>query len=136
MTSLTKVAVIGGGAWGTTVASLVSAKADTTLWILEGGVASAINDGHENTSYLPGAALDPALVATADLGRALDGADVVLMAVPSQHFRTVLVEARAAIGPATPFLSLTKGIEAGSLLRMSQVAADVLDGHDPGRSAS
>ena len=76
--------------------------------------------------------LTPDLPATDDLEVALAGADAVLMAVPAQHFRSVLTDARPFIGPTTPFLTLTKGIEHGTLLRMSEVAVEVLDHHDPG----
>jgi glycerol-3-phosphate dehydrogenase (NAD(P)+) len=127
------VTVIGGGAWGTTVASLLSAQTPTTLWALEDEVVEAVRDRHENPLYLPGLALHPSLRATTDLAAALDGTEAVFMAVPSQHYRQVLERARDRIAPDVPFLSLTKGIEAPSLRRMSQVAADVLADHYPGR---
>jgi glycerol-3-phosphate dehydrogenase (NAD(P)+) len=128
-----KVTVIGAGAWGTTAASLLATKADTTVWARESEVAQAINERHENPLFLPGGSLTAALRADDDIGAALEGSDVVLMAVPSRHYRSVLDSARSAIPARTPFLSLTKGIEQGSLLRMSQVAAEVLEGHDADR---
>jgi glycerol-3-phosphate dehydrogenase (NAD(P)+) len=125
--------VIGAGAWGTTVASLLATKVETRVWAREASVVQAINERHENPLFMPGAPLTPSLHASSDLGVALRGAEVVLIAVPSQYYRGVLEAARTAIGPDTPFLSLTKGIEDGSLLRMTEVAAAVLDGHNPDR---
>jgi glycerol-3-phosphate dehydrogenase (NAD(P)+) len=127
------VTVIGAGAWGTTIASLLATKAETTVWAREASVVQAINERHENPLFMPGAPLTPSLHASSDLGAALRDAEVVLIAVPSQYYRGVLHGARTAIAPDTPFLSLTKGIEHGSLLRMTEVAAAVLDEHDPDR---
>jgi glycerol-3-phosphate dehydrogenase (NAD(P)+) len=128
-----RVTVVGGGAWGTTVASLLASKAATTLWAREAEVVEAVNRRHENPLFLPDAPLHPDLLASNDLARALAGADVVLMAVPSGHYRDVLEQAATAIPGDVPFLSLTKGIEERSLLRMSEVAAEVLARHDPDR---
>jgi glycerol-3-phosphate dehydrogenase (NAD(P)+) len=127
-----KIAVIGGGAWGTTIASVATASSDVTLWAREPEVVEGVNVRHENPLFLPGMALSRSLRATSDTSKALSGADAVLMAVPSQHFRGVLTAARPAIERGTPFLTLAKGIEEGSLLRMSEVAAEVLDDHTPG----
>lgn len=128
-----RAAVVGAGAWGTTVASLLAARVDTTVWAREREVVDAVNGRHENPLFLPGASLDPGLRAVADVDDAVAGADVVFVAVPAQHFRSVLEEASSAIGSGTPVLSLAKGLEHGTLLRMSQVAAEVLGGHDPDR---
>ena len=128
-----KVAVIGGGAWGTTIASVLASRADTTIWAREVEVVDTVNRSHQNPLFLPGEPLSPALRASRDLGAALAGAEVVLMAVPSRHYRSVLDTARSAVAGDVPFLSLSKGIEEGSLLRMSQVATEVLAGHDPDR---
>jgi len=102
-----------------------------TVWALEPEVADAINERHENSQFLPGVDLAPELTATADIEAAAGRSDVFLMAVPAQHFRSVLMTARQFIEPSTPFLALTKGIEQGSLLRMSEVAAELLESHDP-----
>jgi glycerol-3-phosphate dehydrogenase (NAD(P)+) len=126
-----RITVVGAGAWGTTMASLLAPTAEVTVWAREPDVAADINERHANQLFLPDIPLSPELVATADLTEAVAGADVVLMAVPSAHFRTVLTEAKDAIGPDVPFVTLTKGIEVGSRQRMSQVAAEVLDTHRP-----
>ncbi|MBT8166709.1 MAG: NAD(P)-binding domain-containing protein, partial [Acidimicrobiia bacterium] len=126
-----KVTVIGAGSWGTTVASVATEAADVVLWARRPDLAEAINSTGLNEDYLPGFALPPGLRATADLGDALDGADVVVMGVPSHGFRRVLEEAGPDIDPRTPIISLTKGLEAGSNMRMTEVVADVLPDHDP-----
>ncbi|NNL12796.1 MAG: NAD(P)-dependent glycerol-3-phosphate dehydrogenase [Acidimicrobiia bacterium] len=126
-----KVTVIGAGSWGTTVASVATEAADVVLWARRPDLAEAINSTGLNEDYLAGFALPPGLRATADLGDALDGADVVVMGVPSHGFRRVLEEAGPDIDPRTPIISLTKGLEAGSNMRMTEVVADVLPDHDP-----
>ena len=124
--------VIGAGAWGTSMASTLATEAEVTIWAREPEVVTAINERHRNELFLPGVSLAPGLTATDQIGPAVSGADAVLVAVPAQHFRAVLSSA-AAITPETPVLTLTKGIEDGSLLRMTQVAAEVLVGHDVDR---
>jgi glycerol-3-phosphate dehydrogenase (NAD(P)+) len=125
------VTVIGAGAWGTTMASLLATRTSTVVWAREPEVVAGIEERHENPLFLPGAELTPALRATADLAAALADAEVVFMATPSQHYRSVLEQAAAHIPPTVPFVSLTKGIEDGSLLRMSEVATSLLVDHDP-----
>jgi glycerol-3-phosphate dehydrogenase (NAD(P)+) len=126
-----KTAVIGAGAWGTTVASLLARQVETVLWARESEVVRSINDAHENAVFLAGTPLSPSLRASTELGQVVEGADLIAMAVPSRYYRAVLREAAPGIGDNTCFLSLAKGIEAASLLRMTQVAAEVLAGHDP-----
>ena len=128
---MTRLAVIGAGAWGSALGSLLAARSEVRMWAREPEVAEAINDRHENPLFLPGVALTTALTATTEIEAVVSDVDAILMAVPAQHFRSVLVSARPFIEASTPFLSLTKGIEDSSLLRMSEVAAEVLEGHDP-----
>jgi glycerol-3-phosphate dehydrogenase (NAD(P)+) len=127
-----QVAVVGAGSWGTTVASMLAPRADTTLWARDPVLAKAIAAG-ENPKYLPGVTLPDELSAGSDLPAALDGADVVVMAVPSHGYRSVLTQGAEAIADETPIVSLTKGIEQNTLMRMTEVTADVLPGHDGGR---
>jgi glycerol-3-phosphate dehydrogenase (NAD(P)+) len=124
-----KVAVIGAGSWGTTVAALACANAPTMLWARNPDVAAAVATRHRNQDYLPDVDLPDALGATSTLAEACEGADVVVMAVPSHGFRTVLADARPLISPDTALVSLSKGIEQGTLLRMTEVIADVLPEH-------
>jgi len=125
-----KIAVVGGGSWGTTVASLVADRAETWLWAREPEVCEAITARHENPLFLPGVRLSVGLTGSPSLGKVLADATAVIMAVPSRFFRSVLQEAAVSIPPDTPLLSLTKGIEGGSLLRMTEVASQVLTGHE------
>jgi glycerol-3-phosphate dehydrogenase (NAD(P)+) len=122
------MAVVGAGSWGTTVASVAASNTPTVLWARRDAVADAINSQHVNPDYL-GAALSPELRATSSLQHAVENADIVVMAVPSQGFRSVLAEAAPHIRPWVPIVSLSKGLESGTMLRMSQVANEVMPGH-------
>ena len=92
-----------------------------------------LNREHRNDDYLPEIELPPALEATASLEEACTGADVVVMAVPSHGFRSVLAAARPTIAPDAAVISLSKGLEQGSGLRMTEVVADVLPDHPTDR---
>lgn len=120
-----KVAVIGAGSWGTTVAALASAHSDTMLWARRGELADEIDREHTNSAYLPGSTLPDTLRATADLAAAVATADVVVMGVPSHGFRDIAVEAAPHLRPGVPVVSLAKGLERGTQLRMSEVAGQV-----------
>jgi glycerol-3-phosphate dehydrogenase (NAD(P)+) len=124
-----KVTVLGAGSWGTTVASLTTALNSTILWARNAEVAAEVNDCHTNATYLPCITLPRRLRATADLEEAVRAADVLIVGVPSQGFRGALEAARAWIRPWVPVVSLTKGIEAESLLRMTQIIEELLPGH-------
>lgn len=123
-----RMAVVGAGSWGTTVASVAASNTPTVLWARRDAVADAINTQHVNPDYL-GAALSPDLRATSSMQEAVENADIVVMAVPSQGFRAVLAEAVPYIRPWVPIVSLSKGLESGTMLRMSQVANEVMPGH-------
>jgi glycerol-3-phosphate dehydrogenase (NAD(P)+) len=124
-----RVAVIGAGSWGTTVAALAATNAPTLLWARRADLAEQITAGHVNPDYLPTFTLPDALRATADLEEACAEADVVVMAVPSHGFRSVLREAAPFIRAWVPVVSLAKGLEQGSLRRMSEVVNEELPGH-------
>jgi glycerol-3-phosphate dehydrogenase (NAD(P)+) len=111
---------------------MLAPRADTTLWARDPMLAKAIAAG-ENPTYLPGVTLPDELSARSDLPAVLDGADVVVMAVPSHGYRSVLSQGAEAIADGTPIVSLTKGIEQHTLMRMTEVTADVLSGHDGDR---
>jgi len=124
-----KIAVLGGGSWGTTVASLVAPRHDTLLWARDPEVARAVREDHENPHYLPGFGLDPGLSATADLEEAVCGADLVVLGVPTSGLRRVLQDAAPYMRPWIPVVSLSKGLERGSHLRMTEVVKEVVPGH-------
>src|SRR5215472_12564968 len=117
---------MGAGMWGTTFAQvLCDAGTPTELWGRHPELAQRINDKHENPGYLPGVPLSPGLRATADPAQALDGADLVVLAVPAQTLRENLARWLALLPPEAALVSLMKGIEHGTHLRMSQVIAEV-----------
>jgi glycerol-3-phosphate dehydrogenase (NAD(P)+) len=126
-----RVAVIGAGSWGTAVAAIACANADAVLWARRPELADTINSTHASPSYLPGIELPASLRATSSLEAACTGADIVVVGVPSHGFRAVLSDARPFIAPNAPVVSLSKGIEQGTLARMTEVIDDVLTGHDP-----
>ena len=121
-----RVAVFSAGSWGTAF-SIVLADAgnDVTLWARREEVAGAISEQRENPEYLPGVELPPQVSATHDIEKALHGADVVVLATPSQTLRVNLTEWAPYVEPGAVFVSLMKGVELGTLERMSQVIAEV-----------
>jgi len=129
---LDKVAVIGAGSWGTTVATIAAASAPTVLWARRPALAETLDRTHQNPDYLPGVALPDTLRATASLEDAVTGSALVVMAVPSHGFRAVLGELAPFIPAGTPVLSLAKGLEQGTHLRMTEVIAQVAPGHSAG----
>lgn len=126
------VTVLGSGSWGTTVASIASRRAATMLWSRRTEQAHEIQTRHTNERYLPGCALPPSLEATDDLEKAVKHADVLVMGVPSHGFRQVLEEVRPMLRAWVPVVSLTKGLEQGTRLRMTQIIDEVLPGHPAG----
>jgi len=126
------VAVLGAGSWGTTLASMLAAGNDTTLWARDAEVAEEITRHHRNPAYLPDIELCPSLRATTDPQTALSAADVVVLAVPSRYFRSVVELVRPEVPVEADLVSVTKGIELETGFRMSEIILDVLD-HDPDR---
>lgn len=126
------VTVIGAGSWGSTVAAIASQHAKTLLWARRPEVAAEIDEQHTNELYLPGFRLPTSLRATADLEEAVCHADVLVMGVPSHGFRAVLEEARKYIRPWVPVISLSKGLEEETHLRMTEIIGDLLPGHPAG----
>ncbi|MEO8600981.1 MAG: NAD(P)H-dependent glycerol-3-phosphate dehydrogenase [bacterium] len=127
-----KVAVIGAGSWGTTVASIAAHNGPTVLWARNADTADEINTRRTNTRYLGTSRVGRELRATADIAEAVCSADVVIMGVPSHGFRSTLELVRDHIRAWVPIISLAKGLEQGSLLRMTQVINEVLPGHPAG----
>ncbi len=124
-----KVTVLGGGSWGTTVANLVAQRHPTMLWARSSSVAAEVNSEHTNESYLPGFRLTERLTATDDLEQALAHAEMLVVGVPTSGMRSTLELARPHVHPWIPVISLSKGFEQGSLMRMTEVISDVLPDH-------
>jgi glycerol-3-phosphate dehydrogenase (NAD(P)+) len=126
------ITVLGAGSWGTTVATICAKRNPTTLWARNDDVVDEINAKHENSRYLGGFALPDSLKATSDLEKAVSDADVLVVGIPSYGFRGVLEQAAPYVRPWIPVVSLTKGFERGTYMRMTEVIKDVL----PGRPAA
>jgi glycerol-3-phosphate dehydrogenase (NAD(P)+) len=121
-----RAAVLGAGAWGTTFAQvLCDAGNDTVLWCRRPSLASAINATHQNADRLGGVLLPDTLLATADPAEALDEAELIVLAVPAQTLRPNLTAWRGLLPHGAILVSLAKGIEHGTLERMSEVIAEV-----------
>ncbi|MEI7914354.1 MAG: NAD(P)H-dependent glycerol-3-phosphate dehydrogenase [Mycobacteriaceae bacterium] len=128
-------AVLGAGAWGTTLAKvLADAGAEVRLWARREDVAAEVNRARTNDAYLPGVVLPEGLRATTDAAAALEGVTTVLLGVPSQSLRSNLEVWRPHIAADATLVSLAKGIELGTLMRMSEVVAAVT-GVAPGQVA-
>ncbi len=129
---MTRVAVIGAGSWGTTVATLMSQKADVVLWARRPELAAAISSEHRNVDYHPDVVLPAELSATASIEEAARGAEVVVLGVPSHGFRDILTTLVPYLPEGVPVVSLAKGLEQGTLLRMTQIVDQVAPGHPSG----
>ena len=122
-----RMTVLGGGSWGTALAHLMAEKGiEVTLLVRNAGQAEAVNQRHENPRYLPGLPLSPALKADTDPQNALRGADICLLAIPCQFMRQALEALTPRIPARSALVCASKGVEIGSLKRMSEVTADVL----------
>lgn len=133
--SAARVAVVGAGAWGTTLAALVARQEPCLLLCRDAAQAERIQASRRNERRLPGIDLPPGLLATADPEALRSAVDLVVIAVPSSHLRAELARIAAVIAPSADVLSVVKGLEAGSLLRMSEVIAEA-GGIDRGRIAA
>ena len=130
---MSKVAVFGAGSWGTAFSVvLADAGNDVTLWARREELCATINEKRENTDYLPGIELPDTVGATHDPEQTVAGAEFVVFAVPSQTLRQNLVDWADTIPRDAVLVSLMKGVEVGSLKRMSEVIAEVT-GADHGR---
>ncbi len=128
-----KVVVLGGGSWGTTVAAICARRGPTLQWVRSPDTAEDINTNHRNTEYLgKDVVLPESLRATNDFTEAANSADVIVMGVPSHGFRSVLVELARELRPWVPVVSLVKGLEQGTNMRMSEIVEEVLPGHPAG----
>ncbi|MFT4044335.1 MAG: NAD(P)H-dependent glycerol-3-phosphate dehydrogenase [Gordonia sp. (in: high G+C Gram-positive bacteria)] len=123
-----RAVVMGAGSWGTATAKvLADAGTETILWARRDELAAEINTKHTNSAYLAGIELPATLTATSVAAEALPGADVVVCAVPSQALRANLTQWRPHLDPGVTLVSLAKGIETATLMRMSEVIAEMTD---------
>lgn len=123
---MTRAAVMGSGSWGTAFAMvLADAGTEVTVWGKDAEAVHAIAHTHQNPAYHPGIELPPTIWATTDTEEALSGADLVVLAIPAQVLRENLAGWGAQLEPHAVLVSLMKGIELGTRLRMSQVVMEV-----------
>lgn len=123
---MSRVAVMGSGSWGTAFGMILAdAGGDVVMWSRDADIVRQINDEHVNERYHPGIRLPAGLRATSDEREALDGAPLVVLAVPAQSLRDNLARWREDLAPGSVLVSLMKGIESGTTLRMSQVIEEV-----------
>ena len=127
-----RAAVIGAGSWGTTVASILSANTQTILWAREPSIVDAINAGDGNQRYLPGMKLHAQLKATSNIQEAVADADLVVMAVPAKAMRASMTQLVGVVRPWVPIISLAKGFEQETGLRMTQVIEEIAPNHPVG----
>ncbi len=123
----TTIAVLGGGAWGSALASTARRAGHAVrLWARDAEIVASLNSRRENPRYLPGLTLAEGIAATTELDGALGGAGLVLVATPAQTLRQVLMQAAGAIAEGIPVVLCAKGLERGTGSLLSEVAGAVL----------
>ncbi len=127
-----QVGLLGGGSWGTTVASLTAKNTDTIIWARDQNTVDEINEHHTNQKYLPDAKLTKNLVASYSIKETVKNADVVVLGIPSQNMRQVLEEAKPHIRPWVPIINLAKGLELSTKMRMTEIIKEIMPGHPAG----
>ncbi len=125
---MSRIAVIGGGAWGTALAIVAGRRGDheVRLWALEKEVVESVNRSHTNDLFLPGTTLPACIQATHDFKEAISGAEIILSVMPSHHCRRTFEHMAQWLQPHMLFVSATKGVENDTLLRMSEVIEEVV----------
>lgn len=119
------IGILGGGSWGTTVASLAARNASATLWARSEETVDEINREHTNSKYLGDASITQKLEASNDLHQVASQADVLVLAIPSQSLRSVLDDVKGEIRKGVPIISLTKGLELSTNMRMTEIIAQL-----------
>jgi glycerol-3-phosphate dehydrogenase (NAD(P)+) len=121
------IAIVGGGSWGTALALILAARHETVrLWVHDPALAARMAAKRENDAYLPGFVLPKRIAVSCRLPECINGADAVVLAVPSHVMRGVSGQMLESLKTGVAVVSATKGLEEGTLLRMSEVIAEVL----------
>jgi len=119
---MSKIAVIGGGSFGTVVANIIAQNGyDVRFWMRSEELVAEVNEFHENKQYLPGYSLSESVVATTNMAEAVTASEIIFVAVPSSSFRQVVKDLVSHGAESTILVSTTKGIESGTFLLMSQI---------------
>lgn len=124
-----KIAIIGAGGWGTALAIVLGRAKESrpiALWVREADVLASLESTRENSAFLPGFTIPPAVEATSDFEAALSGAEIVIGAMPAAHAREMHSAMLSFLRPEMRFVSATKGLEPNTLLRMSEVIGQVI----------
>ena len=127
-----QVGLLGGGSWGTTVASLTAKNTKTIIWARSQTTVDEINNHHTNEKYLPNAKLTSSLIASNSIKETVENADVIVLGIPSQNMRKVLEEAKQYIRPWVPIINLAKGLEISTKMRMTEIIEEIMPGHPAG----
>jgi glycerol-3-phosphate dehydrogenase (NAD(P)+) len=125
---VSKIAILGGGSWGTALAIVLSRarrEHDITLWVRDAILAESIRHCRENRHYLPGQLLPLEISVTCEIRKAISGADIAVGAVPTKYARAVYSSAAADIAPRSVFVSAAKGLEPATHKRMSELVSEV-----------
>ena len=129
---MTRIAVVGGGAWGTALADLLARKGEqVTLWAREPEVVESVNERHVNDMFLPGAALAPTIGAARDIRAVVRDADVIVSAAPSHAVRPVMTQVAGSLKGKPLVISASKGLDPEKLERPSAVLGEVLPAGTP-----
>lgn len=131
-----KIALLGGGSWGTALAIVLSHSRTPhrlSLWVHDPALAKAMCASHTNDTYLPGFAIPSEVEISNSMPEVLDGAQIVFGVMPAAHARSVYTQALPSLAPEMVFVSATKGLEPGTHARMGEVLAQVLAGKFPPR---
>ncbi len=129
---MSEIAIIGGGAWGTGIAIVLGRKGShcVRLWVHEADVCESIMQKRVNEKFLPGRPIPESVTASNDLGETLRGAQIVVSVMPSQHCRALFERMRPLVPPQALIVSATKGLEEGTLQRMTEVIIEVMKRKD------
>jgi glycerol-3-phosphate dehydrogenase (NAD(P)+) len=136
---VSRIAILGGGSWGTALAIVLARarrKHDITLWVRDSALAELIRRYRENRNYLPGQLLAPEISVTCEIGEAISGAQIVVSAIPTAYARAVYSSAAADISRRSVFISAAKGLEPATHKRMSEVVSEVFSSNSAPRFAA
>ena len=127
---MSKITIIGGGAWGTALACVVRRSGhEVVMWIREPEVVESINAGLGNPIFLPDTEIDTNIVATIDLAASVANSDAVLLVVPAQFLRRMMENLHTSLRPGTPLVICSKGVEQGTCSLMTEVVIETTINH-------